>query len=242
MHYYASMMCCFLIAFYALSGFIAIHAEWLLEDTDSTLYTDIRERDNTSDARTFCRNLIAPDASVHTVPNDADEQWYIVQSSGNAPQAAERQAIRCVVTESDVEVFPLRYLPIDAITDEQQYAAIQKITGGELSHHHNDPAYQLNTCDIDSVWFHAQAMIFSDYKLYEMSAEPAALIRSISDLHRGKHSDFWQTLIADVTAILLLFVVISGCIIGIHMKKKRTLGACALTFSLLLTIALLIGR
>ncbi|NRA37303.1 MAG: PepSY-associated TM helix domain-containing protein [Planctomycetes bacterium] len=236
LHYYSSMATCFLILFYAVSGFIATHADWFLEGHKKNTSYDIRELEEDTDLEAFCLQLVGEGATLKTVENDEDELWYIV--------ANQDSALRCLVNEDDaeVEVFGLESFPETAQSMDAQFAHVQSLIGGEISHEHEDDEYMINTCDIESVWFEAEVMVFADHGVYEVAYVPRPFIRSVSDLHRGKHSNVFQTFLADVTAVLLAFVVITGAVIGIQMKKKRRAGTIALIVSFVLTVILLWAR
>jgi hypothetical protein len=100
-----------MILFYAASGFLATHADWLIGEDQTSVEQDLRAIPAdviTNDAarEAWCRNLLGPDAQVERGIEDALEQWYLVRG--------ERRALQCVINSETLQV---RIIPLQIIAD-----------------------------------------------------------------------------------------------------------------------------
>ena len=238
LHYYASMACCFLFAFYAVSGFLATHAETFIGDNRPQWQEQVLDLpegglEDDEQRAAFCKTIIADANEVSALEHDDFENWFLVRSA--------EQSVRCIVNDEQVDVRPLyaidEAIPHDAMAD---WIAAQH--GGHVANLDLDEEFARQRFDLESVWFQGEVLVHEQERLYELRQRPAHFIRAIVDLHRGKHASGFQIFLADLTAILLFFVIITGALIGIQIKKRRRLGLIGLACSVLLTAVLLIFR
>lgn len=240
-HYYASMLCCFLFAFYAASGFLATHAAWFIGDASSTWEAtvvglpDACVEDEAAQMQ-FCTMQLLGAQRVEALENDEFETWLLVQS--------EDAALWCVVDvdQKQVEIRPLQTIPATSREYQRFAAYVAQQHGGTVKNVEWNETEKRCSLDVESVWFQAEVKMFQDRGLYAIKFRPAHFIRAISDLHRGKHANGFQIFLADLTALTLLFVIVSGAVLGIQMKKRRFWGISGLVFSALLSMLLVLFR
>ena len=241
LHYYASMACCFLFAFYACSGFIATHAEWFIGDQNPQWIVQTKQVpkeaiEDEGKLSQFCSGLLENAASTTFLDNDEYQQWVMVKSKD--------QALLCIVDDENALVELQRLFPIAKGDKDQELLAqeIAKQQGGRPANLEYDDEYNRLTFDLESVWSDTEVMVFNAESYYRVRQRPSHVIRAISDLHRGKHANGFQIFLADLTAILLMFVIVTGAVIGIQMKKRKKWGIIGLVFSGFLTGVLLVFR
>lgn len=244
LHFYASAFVAVMVLFYAATGFLATHADWLIGEEQMLVEQDLRTvpadviADEAARER-WCRELLGSDARVERGEQNGAEQWYLVRS--------EQRALQCIVNEQTAQarIIPLQILLETAPTDHGQLAEyIATELGGNVnaeSRYHDD-AYKTLHFSVESVWFEAHVSVFLDKQLYSIERHDMPFIRSLVELHRGQHSSMLQTLLADLTALALIVVVMSGVMMGMQMNKRRRLTVAALVISLFLTILLIIAR
>ena len=238
LHYYSSMACCFLFAFYAVSGFLATHADDFIGESRPAWEERIVDlpKDGLDDSelrRAFCKRLLENAETVRQLEHDDFDEWFVVSST--------KESVRCIVGEEQVDIRPLFTFDDDVAPDDMPLWIAGK-HGGHIENLEIDDEYMRQTFDLASVWFQGEVIIHQDLRMYELKQRKAHIIRAIVDIHRGKHENWFQTLLADLTAILLFFVIVSGALIGIQIKKRRTMGVLGLAVSLFLTVALMLFR
>lgn len=243
-HFYASMFVAVMILFYAVTGFLATHVDWFVGESHHQADEDIRTLpqeiiEDEAKIAIWCRDLIGSEAKVTKEENEDDELWFLVRG--------QDKAVQCIVDvdESQAEIIPLSVIAVSGDLEHQVLAnQIADELGGHLNVEsiYEDEDYSTLSFSVESVWFESHVSIFLDQGLYNVESIPTPFVQSLVHLHRGKHSNVFQTFLADLTAIMLTFVVITGVVIGIQMKKKRTMSYVALVISILLTVILIVAR
>lgn len=244
LHFYTSAFVSVMILFYAVSGFLAMHADWLVGHQEAGTAQDLRTVPASalrSDEalEDWCHSLIEGKTRLEPGMHSGVEQWYVVRGVDSALQCIiDREAgtARLIRLRLLDEAAPAAHADLARSIGEDLGASV---AADSLYH---DAEYQTLHFSLNSVWFEAHISVFLDQELYSVEKRELPFIKSIVELHRGQHGNWFQTLLADLTAIALIFVAGSGVVMGMQMNKRRRMTGIALLVSLLLTIALMIGR
>jgi hypothetical protein len=72
--------------------------------------------------------------------------------------------------------------------------------------------------------FSADAFIDRDSGTYELSQTSAGFVGVINDLHKGRDTGRGWSVFIDASALLLILVSLTGMVLMLYLKKKRTAG------------------
>ena len=238
-----------MVAFYALSGFLAMHPHWFgLDDYDDAVAEPMRLPAHvsiadleTNDAalRAYCSALLGSDASVQASYREGDIWWVQVEDPGH------RLTCRITLADRSLEQVLMHKLAQDA---PQAVDALRDYVGGQLGgvmdpdSYFHDQDMQTVSFTLESVWFEKHINIFLQERLFQVSHKPEPIIGGIINLHKGEHASGFQTFLADLTAFMLLFVVFSGLLIGLKLKKRKRMTIVACVISCALLVLLVIAR
>jgi hypothetical protein len=81
--------------------------------------------------------------------------------------------------------------------------------------------------------FEADAFISRTAGKYELSQTRAGFVGLINDLHKGRDTGHGWSVFIDVCAILLTLVSLTGMILILFLKRRRTAGLIVATFGLI---------
>jgi ferredoxin-NADP reductase/ferredoxin len=243
-HYYASIMVCTLIIFFAGSGFIANHTDWFHADSQPTIQgsqtiafpeTIANEEE---DAQKIGAALFPEAKELVSVPSDDRPLFLVHGTDGSIKRAeinsAERQAV----------VVPMSSLDAGLKKDDDQ--AIIASLVGKYGGHFNDKSKEADEAklafDSESVWQYSNFVVYREPGVYAVTQTAAPLGKVISDLHRGKHANSLQSFIMDIAALALVVVAISGTVMGLQAVRRRRSAIILISLSSLALLYLLISR
>ena len=246
-HFYASVFVAVMIAFYALSGFIATHADWF-GISEHAEYTEHEKEVDTLPA-SVALNQAAVGAWVKTLLHDqAVVEFDETQAGVWWVHAKHKQQLLDVRIDKNSRVVDLNYLEQldkDVPKDVKKLGnALASRYGGEIDPdtYYVDEDTQTLSFTLGSVWFEKQVTVFLNKRTVHVNEQAEPFLGSLVKLHRGEHSNGFQTFLADLTALSLLFVVFSGLVIGYQMKKRKRMTVLAFVVSCVLLVALVLAR
>lgn len=249
LHFFASVFVAVMIAFYALSGFLAMHPHWFGVDDYAVRnhdperlpsHIELSDLDTDDQAlRVYCSALLGNDAVVKRSYREDDVWWVHVEDERH------RLSCRVHIPERSVEQVLMHKLRSDAPSEATALRDyIHGQLGGSLDAESffHDEDMQTLSFTLESVWFEKQINVFLKERLFQVTQKTEPIVGGIINLHKGEHANGFQTFLADLTAILLLFVVFSGLFIGLKMKKRRRMTILACVISCVLLVLFVIAR
>ena len=246
LHFFASVFVAVMVAFYALSGFFAMHPHWFgVGAYDDQDYTEQIERVPSSVAideaalAAYCAELLHKQATASLQRKEGDEWWFVAEHAD--------RILRCridTVSRSVDSVLQHR-LDASAPTAAQPLSIhLEELLGGHLDEESffHDAQAQTLSFNLESVWFEKHVNVFMADKVFQVNHKAEPIIGGIINLHKGEHASGFQTFLADLTAFALLFVVFSGLLIGLQMKKRKRMTVLASVVSCVLLVLFVIAR
>jgi len=98
-------------------------------------------------------------------------------------------------------------------------------------------------CDAESVWGTHSFTVDKAGRTYEVESRRAPWITALVNLHRGKHGDWRQKIVADIAAFVLILVTLTGAamVLAVRARPRQrvVLGALGVVSVLLLVLFLL---
>jgi hypothetical protein len=109
----------------------------------------------------------------------------------------------------------------------------------------DDPQQEQVALRCESVWQTRSITIDRTTQRWALSTHQHPLAKTLTDLHTGRNASWWQRLLMDVIAIVLLLSVVSGLILGvcwIAKLRRRLLAIAAIFGGFLCLLVLIVGR
>lgn len=117
--------------------------------------------------------------------------------------------------------------------------------GGNIDGEHAEEDEEMLICDSESVWGTRTFTVDKPSRTYTVESRRAPWAGALVNLHRGKHTDWRQKLIADAAALVLVLVSVTGIVMvgQTRGRPRQRVVLCALgVVSLLLLAAFLVNR
>jgi ferredoxin-NADP reductase/ferredoxin len=243
-HYYASIMVCMLIIFFAGSGFIANHTAWFSSDKPAaTQPSEIaffpeKLASEEQDIAIIGAALFPDAKEITPIPSD-DHPMLVVRGADGRIKRADINA-----SERQATLAPLLPLNVELKKDDDQaiIAALTAQHGGHFNDKSIESDEQKLAFDSESVWQYSNFIVYREPGAYSVVQTAAPLGKVISDLHRGKHANSVQSLLMDIAALALVVVAISGTVMGLQAVRRRRSAIILISLSSLSLIYLLISR
>lgn len=240
-HAYASLSLTSLFFFYALTGFLANRSEWFVasqnENTQEVHVPDDVEM-NKNSLSAFLKTL---NSEIDSLQNwsDGDEGEIEVVGMTN------KGKIYFSIDQENRFITRTVYLALPKLFQDNELKLLEWFKsqyGGIPGEVEKEDG--LMSFELESVWgVHSFQVDIKD-GFYTVDKTQAGFVKALIDIHRSKHASFFQKLLIDITALVLVFLTLTGAIIGIFYlsKKKRKIALVLNGFSIFLIVALLMYR
>ncbi|MEK7414248.1 MAG: PepSY-associated TM helix domain-containing protein [Planctomycetota bacterium] len=239
-HLYLSITASLCIAFFALSGLVANLAKSDSQDQHNTVPPAALESP-TALAAHLQTVLDLP--STPKIESIGDQMYAAAVDLGE-----ERLEISVYRTTSAMEVVRWRALPADLPIDRASLVHwLEKRVSGHCAttDDQDDPAATRIELRMESVWQVHAITIDRTERQWGMSTTQHGVASILIDLHKGRYASWWQHLLMDVIAIILLLSVVTGIILGLvwaSRTRRMLIILSTILGGLLCLIALIAGR
>ena len=239
LHFYSSLIGSLLFLFFALSGLLANRPNLVSAKHPQSLPVSVNLEK--SELQGWFKARYPDIIQLIHYEDDSEEVNLEYKCEGNTEYHIE-------LNHSDRIYVPTKLvqLPKSTPLDDQNtiiHAISQNISGHvDLDSIESDEEFLYFS--ISSVWREITIEVDKTSGQYSAVEEGQPWVASIIDLHRSKQAGTFQKLLVDLTALLLLFVTLSGVVIGLQSpsQKRSVITLALVASSILLVILMLIQR
>ncbi len=243
-HVYCSLSLCAIFLFYGITGFIGNRPGWFVgEETGEAprepTYTVSGQTELTESALVPVLSAMFPGVNAHEGYDDDGEEIAVTLLADDVIRD-----VFVIKEDRAVSVKTWRRLPADLTLEAAAITLwFSARYDGKLDRENIEEDERQLLFSFESVWGSHAVTVDKAKRAYQVHGTENSFAQALIDLHRGKNTGFWQELMMDITALLLVTVAASGALYGFVGKPRRrkrlalVLMGASLVFLVLLILA-----